>query len=258
MKSLITLILFASSLICYSQKAIIKLKNKDVLKITITAHSNADIIRPEGNILFADMDTVIFESLRPFQEELRVALVNAQVVVIVSPSEYNEVTPVVLKKNSKIVQIENNHGTAQFQKVIEVDTSSAATLYKIVYRWVRETFNSPDAVISNTFENEEVRGNGFDPSGVQLSIFPPLYGSLKYSFKVDIKPGKVRFTLYNMVGIFKNGTYPLEVYLLKSNGQFKTNYEAVNVTNSTSSVANSLILSLESALRNKGKKSEDW
>lgn len=147
------------------------------------------------------------------------------------------------------------NGRALFQTVIEVDSVPADELYQKVNRWILNTYKSPDDVVKASIENELVRGEGYADNAIETSLV--LIGGLKYSFKIDVKEGKVRFTMYDMKCLFPKQQWEVDTYVLKRDGTFRTNYQATDVKDGCTRVANDLIRSLESALIN-ADRPEDW
>lgn len=141
---------------------------------------------------------------------------------------------------------------AVIQHVINIDTASAANLYQGVNRWILKTYTNPDQVVKARLENEEIRGEGFQPNGLTLSEFPPAKNGLRYSFKIEVKDGRVRYTMYDMRG----DMYAIEIYIYKKDGTQRTTGQATTVKNSATQVANLLITSLELTLKAKTK--SDW
>jgi hypothetical protein len=157
------------------------------------------------------------------------------------------------------VTLDYNNGSAQFQKIIELDSASSADLYKSVNRWITLNFKDPEKVIQSKVENQSVRGNGFKAKGVRLSETPAEYVDLKYSFSVDIKEGRVRFVMHTMKALSKTGTISVESYIYKSDGTERGSVQGTNAKGSLTQLANSLISLLENSLLHKDvNKTEDW
>jgi hypothetical protein len=165
--------------------------------------------------------------------------------------------------------LDYNHGSAQFQKIIEIDSitidsitiaATPADLYKSVNRWIKLNFKEPDKVIQSSVENEVVRGNGFRAKGVRLSEIPPEHVDLKYSFTVEIKEGgRVRFVMHTMKALPKTGALGVEFYIYKTDGKERGSPQSTNAKASLTQLANSLTSSLENSLLHKDlDKSEDW
>lgn len=146
-----------------------------------------------------------------------------------------------------------------FQKVINVDSASASDLYKRCDRWVTKTFKSPDKVVKARLENEEIRGEGFDPDAVALAEGMGVYGNLRYTFKIEVKENRVRITIYEME-ITTSGMAgtPIEHYLYKKDGSERDSKQSKGVKEGATKTANYLILSLEQGLRENSKKGDDW
>lgn len=141
---------------------------------------------------------------------------------------------------------------AVIQHVINVE-GSASDLYKAVERWVIKTYNSPDRVITGRIENEQIKGNGFSASALVLVAATNTRNDLKYSFTIEVKDGKIRYTMYSM----RAEIHPIEAYIYKKDGSEKTNGQAKSVKASAEEVANGLVQSLEAFLNNK-EKGGDW
>lgn len=143
-------------------------------------------------------------------------------------------------------------GGAKFQKVIYIDSATASELYKSVDRWILKTYRSPDKVVKARLENEEIRGEAVEIDGMILSEFPKAKNNLHYTFKIEVKDNRVRYTMYLMRG----DANPVEAYIYKKDGTERTGGQATTVKNSVTEIANRLITSLENSL--KEKSTNDW
>lgn len=150
------------------------------------------------------------------------------------------------------VQMTYENG-AIIQTVIDVESTPAPDLYKLVSRWVTKTYKNPDKVVKASLENEEIRGDGFEAKGLLINQTPKIYNDFRYSFKIEVKDNRVRYTMYDMRGEL----YEIEAYCYKKDGTFRTNSQATTVKNSATAIAAALIQSLANALLNK-EKADDW
>jgi hypothetical protein len=158
------------------------------------------------------------------------------------------------------VALDYNNGSAQFQKIIDLDSATADDIYKSVNRWITLNFKNPEKVIQSTVENESVKGNGFKAKGVRLSDDKPAeYADLNYAFSIDIKGSRVKFVMNNMKALTKSGTRSIEYFIYKADGTERGSIPGINAKGSLTQLANSLISSLHSSLLHKDvAKTEDW
>lgn len=155
------------------------------------------------------------------------------------------------------VTLDYNGGNSRFQKVIEAPGKTTADLYKLAKRWVALTFTNPDKATYSELENEMVRGAGFQDNAVKLA--PLVVGDMKYQWQIDVKEGKVRFTLSDMTVITTSGRFSFESYVFKKDGTERVNSQATNVKESFTKQASELSLSLEgSLLETTATKKDDW
>jgi uncharacterized protein with TBP-like fold DUF4468 len=151
-------------------------------------------------------------------------------------------------------QIEMNYDQgAVIQTVIEVDNTPAPDLYKSVMRWITKAYKDPAMVIKATLENEEVKGQGLERGALLLTEVTKVRNDFRYSFKIEVKDNRVRYTMYDMWG----NSFPVEYYVYKKDGTEKTGGQPRAVKSSATEVATTLINSLQETLLNKDKK-EDW
>ena len=147
-------------------------------------------------------------------------------------------------------------GLAEFQEVISVDGKSATELYNLAQKWVINTYRNPDEVIVGDIEGETIKGSGYQRNVVVFTKTPRAIGDWKYSFKVDFKDNKARFTIFDMK--CGTGLFPIENYLYKSNGELRKNAQARNVLESITVEANTLYVSFKSAILQLDSNDTDW
>ena len=146
-------------------------------------------------------------------------------------------------------------GQAKIQQVVEMQGKSAAEIYKLAQRWVALSFHNKDRVIQTQVENELIRGDGYEPG--QMKVAPGAYSDLKYSFSIEIKDNKLRFTMYD-ISVADHGiaSFPAESYLCKADGSFRSiPFQTKNVKASIETFYAQLMVSLNNAL---AEKKEDW
>jgi hypothetical protein len=157
------------------------------------------------------------------------------------------------------VTLDYNNGSAQFQKIIDMDSVTSDDIYKSVNRWITLNFKNPEKVIQSKVENESVKGSSFKAKGVRLSEQPAEYADLTYAFSIDIKGSRVKFVMNTMKAITKSGTRSIEYFVYKPDGTERGSVPGINVKGSLTQLANSLISSLHSSLLHKDiQKTEDW
>lgn len=147
------------------------------------------------------------------------------------------------------VKVDYNGGAPQYQKVIEVEGKTAADLYKACNKWVAVTYKNAAAVVAAQVENEMIKGNGASVNGVKIGAL--VYATLDYSFTIDIKDGKVRYT----ANPGRVGDYLFSTYVFKNDGSIRGNSQAQNILTSVDGIINGLISSLESHF---SKPKDDW
>jgi len=150
-------------------------------------------------------------------------------------------------------QLSCESGSAQLQQVIPMEGKSAADIYKLSTRWIAKNFHNKDKVIQSTIENELIRGDGYESKLIKLSLMT--YTDLSYTFTIDIKEGKLRFTMNNMKSIGDVASYSVETYCCKSDGQIRTNSQSQNLKKSIEEFTSKLIASLNQM---QNEKSDDW
>jgi hypothetical protein len=265
MKSLLTLAIFFTSSICLSQTVNILLKDSTTRQVEIIASNEyCFFIKGGEKILFNNLAAIEYFRLskgdKADQEKLKGMGINVVIsdkkdVVKNKPIETLSVTSL---DNNKI-EILTSNGGAYFQKVIEVnDTTSSEHLYNLAMRWIMLNYKSPNDVIKARLENEEIRGEGFDKYTIKLSEFPSVTGDINYQFTIEVKTGKVRFTIHSMKCFMSPEIYSIETYVLKNDGTFRTNSQATKVIEGATKMAKSLINSFEGNLFNNGKKKDEW
>jgi hypothetical protein len=144
-------------------------------------------------------------------------------------------------------------GVAQIQKVVEIEGKSASDIYKAAQHWIAKSFHNKDKVIQSEIENELIRGDGYEPGKVKLAFL--VYSDLKYSFTIDIKDGRMRFTMNNLESKSSSGSYSVETYCCKKDGKVRTNGQSQNIKSSIEEFYQQLLKSFEAELN--GKK-DDW
>jgi hypothetical protein len=142
---------------------------------------------------------------------------------------------------------------ATFRQVIDVPDKLAAEIFSLVNRWVAVTYTNPDKATMARLENEMIRGKGFKSNGVKVAM--AAFADMYYSWQVDIKDSKVRFTMSEM----RTDQYAFETYVCKKDGTVRTSAQASNIHQSFEGMANSLASSLKKVLFNEGgNTNEDW
>jgi hypothetical protein len=157
--------------------------------------------------------------------------------------------------NVRAQAISCDGGQAKVQQVVEMPGKSAEDIYKLAQRWVALSFHNKDKVVQTEIENELIRGDGYEPG--RMKVAPGAHSDLKYSFSIEVKENKLRFTMYDMaVADHGVASFPAETYLCKSDGSFRNiPIQTKNVKASVEGLSAQLIASLHSAL---AEKKEDW
>lgn len=144
-------------------------------------------------------------------------------------------------------------GSAQFQKVIELDSQKATDIYKAATKWVMSVYKNPEAVIKGQLENEMIKGQGSD--NVDMPGMIKISTPYRYSFRIDVKDGKARITISDFV-IGSGPTYTAETYCVKNDGSWRTNVQATGIKSGLTEDANALFNSLQQYLSS--QKKEEW
>lgn len=151
--------------------------------------------------------------------------------------------------------IDCDGGKAQVRKIVEMPGKDAAEVYRLAQRWVALAFHNKDKVVQTEVENELIRGDGYESQRVKMA---GASYDLKYSFAIDVKDQKLRFTMYNMLTGYGGGNteFPVESYLCKPDGSFRNiPFQTKGVKESIETFSGQLIASLNNAL---AEKKEDW
>lgn len=143
-------------------------------------------------------------------------------------------------------------GRSELQMVVSLDSMRAPDIYKLAHRWVAKSFHNKDKVIQSEVENEMISGNGYEQPFVKISALT--YGDLSYSFTMEIKDGKLRLTLLNMITATRTSSFKVEVYCCKPGGTIRANSQSQNIKENIELYAKQLVNSLLE-LRNK---KDDW
>ena len=150
-------------------------------------------------------------------------------------------------------QLTCTNGVAQIQQIIPIDGKTAPDIYKLATRWVAKNFHNKDKVIQSTIENELIRGDGYEDKVIKMGLTS---AGLKFTFTLDIKDGKMRFTIDNMKSIVAGyAPYDVETYCCKKDGSLKTNYQANGIREDIEKFAARLI---ESFNKTQNEKGDDW
>jgi hypothetical protein len=236
----IALVLFSFDTL-QAQNAVVTFKNGKQKKISISASSETVLMTNDGNIGFDELESINYldePTQLQFERCMKYGIKVEGTVPTAPPS----------------AQMVVEYGAAKFQAIIPVDGKTAPEIYRLTNRWVATTFKNPNAATNSTLENEMVRGDGFYENGVNLGTGR---ADMKYSWQVDIKEGKVRFTMTDMY-VLTPARFTFEMYVVKKDGSTRTNFQAAAVKESFETNANSLILSLISTLTGEQKKDSDW
>jgi len=132
-------------------------------------------------------------------------------------------------------------GSAQIQRIIEVEGKTSTEIYKAVNRWVGKNFHNKDKIlIQNQVENEMISGDGYEPKSVVIGLL--VYSDLSYSFSVDIKDGKLRLTLSNLKIYHQSGgSNSVEAYCCKQDGSIRTNGQSQKIKQSIEALTDKLM-----------------
>lgn len=152
------------------------------------------------------------------------------------------------------------NGKARLQTVITVPQKDAAYLYKQISRWLIATFENPEDVLKARIESEYLKGEAYHSKIVTRGPLNSV--NFKYTFSLEIKDEKVRFTFSNGLLIYdlaednSKGVYPIESYF-KHPEKKKKDQNAENVLASVNTLSGSLVRSLEDYLLTQHEQ-EDW
>lgn len=140
-------------------------------------------------------------------------------------------------------------GKAHLQRVVEIPGKSAADIYKVATRWAAKSFHGKAQI--NTVENEMIKGDSYEPKLAKIAAM--IESDFAYSFLIEIKEGKMRFTMDNFQ--LPNVNYSFESYCCKNDGSIRSNSQSQNLKSSVEGHANKLIESFKKSFDEKG---DDW
>ncbi|MBT1701939.1 DUF4468 domain-containing protein [Chryseosolibacter indicus] len=163
--------------------------------------------------------------------------------------------------DAQLLQWEERNGKVQAQKIFEVSGQQAHNIYIKVNYWLIEVYNSPEEILKARLENEFLKGEVYHPNVFKLDNLDN--AGLRYTFTLDIKDEKVRFTISNVHILHSyahetDDDHLLEFYIKKlSKGKDTT---ARKVVESVNLFADSLLKSFETHLfsNNYYVTKEDW
>ncbi len=157
--------------------------------------------------------------------------------------------------NAQAQYLDCEAGRARVQRVVEMPGKDAAEIYRLAQRWVALTFRNKDEVIQTEIENELVRGDGYEPKAIRMA---GSHQDFSYSFAIDIKDQRLRFTLQDMKVGYPNARngFAVENYLFKADCSARNiPLQTKGVREGVEAFSSKLMLSLASAL---AEVKEDW
>ncbi len=128
----------------------------------------------------------------------------------------------------------------------EFDGKTKHEIYNSIKIWAANTYNNPEFVTKSDIEDEKLRFDGLW-NIKSKGYFGTSYLLLSYTLNIDIKDGKIRYTLDNFRGL-DNFTYE---NCFKSDGTRRKTKEVLNYLNDIELHAESFMKSIFLQIDNK-------
>lgn len=145
-----------------------------------------------------------------------------------------------------------------FLELIDVEGKSAQDLFLMANLWFSEVYDNPNKVIEEKIENKSIKGNALGSKVITVSKSPLLINDLKYSIRIDVKDGKVRFLVRDMIVKDAMKDMTIESYLYKEDNTLKEGKQAEMVRESLRLEINRIYAALQKIVLEQGDPDDQW
>jgi len=152
----------------------------------------------------------------------------------------------------------NENGKLTGQLITELKGKTAEQIYKKSEEWIAYTFTNTESVTQAKLESKMLR-----LIGVSQSALGPLMGfnfDLFYQIQIDIKEGRIRFTVTELKQVSQSSPYTkIALELMYKKGKLKKNKRFIKLKNQIDETLSSIQQSLISHIIGKEKiLKDDW
>lgn len=154
-------------------------------------------------------------------------------------------------------------GLTNTEQIIKLDSLTAKEIYSRINKYIQKNYANPEAVSKGNVENEFISFNGIKKDCISEKVMvSTFYSDIEYYINIDIKDGKIKYSMSKLIQIKRiyDKTYPVDLLTMTGSGYFKSDgsirNQYVKLKVDVEKVLNEITKDLVSSI--KENKKSDW
>ena len=161
-------------------------------------------------------------------------------------------------QNSEIIITKlSGNGSLTGEVITSINNKTNSEIYNNTIEWISYKYRNTESVIQSKIDDKMIRFSGISSS--VIGPYMSYWFDLSYVIQVDIKEGRIRFSVYDLKQVSQRSPYtktPLEVMFKK--GQIKKGKKYLKVKDQVDLHLSVLLISLKQFIEGGAEINDDW